>query len=164
MSLMEKAISVATDEKNEATKQAQAATRERAKKAAAWLEETYGLTDVKWVRSTTDVWYEQHSDRWGIRKWEKESSFRHRIKVDDVMLGLTYGRYGSDSTPSIEVLYATCPTCGDEHPIRLPYVSSLGDDERRQQSLIAALGRALTSNKSCSKCEARPCSECGHVR
>lgn len=161
MSLMEQAIAAATDEKNEADKAAQAKTRERAKAAAEWFAITFGL-DAKWVRSATDVTYQKRPNRYSSPSWEQQHQFRHRIKVDDVMFGLTYGLYGTDRNPTVEVVYITCPTCGDEHPATLPYVSSYGDDvERHQALLIGALGKVLTAHATCSRCEAKPCSECG---
>lgn len=164
MSLTEQAITVATDEKHEASKAAQAKTRERGKAAAKWFIDTFGL-DAKWVLSDNDTTYEKRYNDFGGTRWEKRVQFRHRIKVDDVMFGLSYGQYGTDKHPTVEVAYVTCPRCGDEHPARLPHVSTYGDDiARHKDSLVKSLGKVLTEQTTCSRCVAQPCSECGHAR
>jgi hypothetical protein len=158
---MEKAISIATDEQNEATKKAKAETRERAMQAVAFVAEMYGL-EATWVRSQMDTDYTLKYQQYGGRRWEALKVFRHRVKVDDVMLGLKYdGRYGGDAKPSIDVMYVTCPSCGDEHAVDMGYVTTHGGVERCQSDLISKIGRIATKATTCGKCQAQPCCECG---
>lgn len=165
MSLMEQAINVATDTKNEERKKAKEATRARGKADAEWMKATFGLDEATWVASDNDTEYEEIRDFVGIIEWKPKTTFRHRIKVDDVLFGLTHGRYGSDRKPTVEVVYIPCPTCGDTYPQRLAFVSSYGDDvERHRASLLKALGAALIAPATCNRCRTRPCSECGKPR
>jgi len=157
---LEKAISVATDEQDEKTKQAKAATRKRANDTVAWFTEKFGL-EAKWVRSDTDTEYVRKRDTFGYQSWTTEAHFRHRIKVDDVMLGLSYGRYGADTNPSIDVMYVTCPECGNEHGVDVGYVSTHGGIDKAQASLVSRIGHVATGKHACSRCQARPCGECG---
>lgn len=170
MSLMEQAINTVIDTKAAAEKEAQKRVRDKAHKTAAWLSETLGI-DATWVKSDTDIVYVQRTDSFGYKKWVEEQQFRHRIKVDDVLLGVSYGRYGGDTIPTVEVVYRPCGECGNETPLRLygfhdarhRTASTEEKQQRALQSLLLALGKVLTSSVRCTTCEARPCRECGHV-
>lgn len=161
MSLRQQAITVATDEKYIATQQANNKTQERGARAAAWVTEQFGLDDAVWLSCERDTWYTPSTTTFGHRTWRAESQFRHRVRVDDVTFGLSYGRYGTATRPSLEVVYVPCPSCGIEHGASLGYVSTIRDAAEARATLLSKVGRAFTTQASCTRCAAQPCSGCG---
>lgn len=161
MSLKQRAMDIATNEKYIAERQADNANRERGTAAADWIIKNFGLTDVEWISCEKDTWYEQYTAAYGARPWRTRNQWRHQIRVDDVMFGLSYGPYNTESRPILEVIYVTCPTCGDRYGAPLGYVSTIRDADENRAGLLVKVGNVLTADKSCTRCAAQPCGECG---
>lgn len=116
-------------------------------KMAAELTERYGW-QFTWIGRVHHERFRKQTDSWGGSRWRPhhERTF-DRFGVDDVFVLLDQSG----------VLYveSQCPNCYSPFPNPLGYASSKG--------LETAIGKALTSDVMCTRCQAKPCPTCGRA-
>ena len=161
MGLMDQAVETA-NQQDAARKTAQTNARRKAgEEAAAHFSDTFGLEAV-WIDYVKVVDYQKKYRNYGGHEWVKRERNTHRLQVDDVRVGITDKTY---STSSDYVVWRACPQCGNVEAVTLEsiYVYSTTTVDENRAKLIAAIGKAMTSTKTCTACEARPCECCGRA-
>ena len=157
MGLMEQAVNAAQTQQERNAAAAVVNERTKGQAIAAKFAETFGV-DAVWLDKVVITDYQKKYRDFGGPEWRKRERRTDRLQVDDVIVGVTEKSY---NTSSDYVVWSNCPTCMKVTARTLEHVTDYGGPEKVKASLISGIGKALTSTKPCTVCEARPCECCG---
>jgi hypothetical protein len=164
MGILDEAVKSATAGK--AAAEASTINRERnnGERYASQLAERYGL-NVEWLDRIEVTSYSKRLRQFGGGyDWNRSRSDVDRFQVEDIVLGAYAGTYANTPVTNDFCIWQGCPSCATRFAIRLSgYISTTGTVEESRAILIHKIGVAVINESECTRCQARPCSECGRT-